>query len=1184
MAVTKTKKGFPSVVVSPTYGAYAGVSKTATEIHLCKEEKKIIVDGVLYASEKSCMCGSDTASTGGWYKLGHLECNSDDYVNVNVICSIMETFNSAYSGLFVLQARHEKAGSWSIKKLQWLARIGFNATAVKCVIDGHKAYLYAYKTTTQHSRLFIKVLCESGWNNRTPYLFLADNSTPETSTPGGTTIAECCAPTATKLQTARNISLGGALWGAAIPFNGSSDISIQGALKHVVSSNDNQCNYPYRRFCSFGSKASPITGNYNDIHATFLIFRPDTPYICGLLRIYLRTNDANSVSTTSAQWSFCGNTTKPPIHCAIRNENGATYADYFIQHSSTYECYHIYLIAQSTARANANGNISNNIIKLYGPYEARNTTATDKLTSSEVYLTIEEAATILHAQAYSMVTTAGMGGYVIESYRSQYIRQAAASATAERRVLLGENHDTTQYDKVYKSSRLLFNPATGALTATTFIGSLNGNASSATTATKVSQVLRIKDAGSSGDGITYNGSSELGITVPTEMVGSMTGGGILLKVPSKAAIGLGNVDNTADANKSVKSATTATNLASAPVIAAGTTSTNAITVTAGGKKSAEFTVPYATKAGSATSAGALAANSYINTHPENNGTIIPFMNNDLAFLLRKGGSAVVKFDNTVVEKDISNVFDGTASYWAGNNLSSLGYSSMTIELTLHKAFAHGTTFYIDFGNVGWRAKTVKVEVINTNYADDVWTTKINRTNNGSGHVNGSVSHAPVGGSNGSGFNKIRITLSDWNTPTDCRIAEIGLLNYASGGLSETFLSKGGGKVYGNIIPFKNNTYDLGSDTNRWRNIYGTASNVTVASGSTDAYRAIVVHNGNTLYSAGTNTGKPRYNYATGDVMSKSFTTDGGNFNGNATSATTATKVSQVLRIKDAGSSGDGITYNGSSEFGITVPTEMVGSLTGGGLLLKVPSKAAIGLGNVDNTADANKSVKSATTATNLASAPVIAAGTTSTNAITVTAGGKKSAEFTVPYATKAGSATSATTATKVSNALTFDLAGQLPYDGSTPLTVVVPTDMIATASSGGFTFKRASKTFCAIVNTVVSATPFWKIKLTSYSDNFNGHAPQNGDTLFLWVKNTIASSSTAYPFCIPYGTAGESDNSKCIPLYHGQNSGTPKEWLGSTALSAGFYMFVFRSDVRGTSTAITTNGGWVFLYRNVSTT
>lgn len=56
---------------------------------------------------------------------------------------------------------------------------------------------------------------------------------------------------------------------------------------------------------------------------------------------------------------------------------------------------------------------------------------------------------------------------------------------------------------------------------------------------------------------------------------------------------------------------------------------------------------------------------------------------------------------------------------------------------------------------------------------------------------------------------------------------------------------------------------------------------------------------------------------------------------------------------------------------------------------------------------------SATTATNLASAPSLAA---SGNNITVTAGGKTSSAFTVPYATKAGSATSATTATNLTSA------------------------------------------------------------------------------------------------------------------------------------------------------------------------
>lgn len=56
----------------------------------------------------------------------------------------------------------------------------------------------------------------------------------------------------------------------------------------------------------------------------------------------------------------------------------------------------------------------------------------------------------------------------------------------------------------------------------------------------------------------------------------------------------------------------------------------------------------------------------------------------------------------------------------------------------------------------------------------------------------------------------------------------------------------------------------------------------------------------------------------------------------------------------------------------------------------------------------------ATTATNLASAPSLAAGTSDSNKITVTAGGKTSSEFTVPYATSAGSASTATSATTAS--------------------------------------------------------------------------------------------------------------------------------------------------------------------------
>lgn len=79
------------------------------------------------------------------------------------------------------------------------------------------------------------------------------------------------------------------------------------------------------------------------------------------------------------------------------------------------------------------------------------------------------------------------------------------------------------------------------------------------------------------------------------------------------------------------------------------------------------------------------------------------------------------------------------------------------------------------------------------------------------------------------------------------------------------------------------------------NISGKASTVTIGTSAADAYRAIVVTNGsNGLYTAGADTGKPRYNYATGDVKAYSFTTDGGNFIGNLTgTATNATKLNNV---------------------------------------------------------------------------------------------------------------------------------------------------------------------------------------------------------------------------------------------------------------------------------------------------
>ena len=214
---------------------------------------------------------------------------------------------------------------------------------------------------------------------------------------------------------------------------------------------------------------------------------------------------------------------------------------------------------------------------------------------------------------------------------------------------------------------------------------------------------------------------------------------------------------------------------------------------------------------------------YLTTHPENEApTIIPFINNDLAFLKKRGGSTVVKYDGVEQSVDISNVFDGSASYWSVNNND---ITTIVVELTLHKAFQYTSKIYVDFGGNNWRANSVIIEAKNSTYENDVWTQKFSTTTNSIGHVYVNTSHTPVGASNsGAGFNMLRFTFSDWKTVsgTGFRIAQIGVLNFGSQGTREPFMSRGlDDPVFRSITPNADNTYALGSSSKKWSNVYAT---------------------------------------------------------------------------------------------------------------------------------------------------------------------------------------------------------------------------------------------------------------------------------------------------------------------------------------------------------------------------
>lgn len=250
--------------------------------------------------------------------------------------------------------------------------------------------------------------------------------------------------------------------------------------------------------------------------------------------------------------------------------------------------------------------------------------------------------------------------------------------------------------------------------------------------------------------------------------------------------------------------------------------------------------------------GYLSNRIYLNTQPENGGSaVLPFLYNDLAFLTLKGGSidAYLTIDTTYTAETLSNkteyalssplnLFDASPSYTSnivrgGDNA---GTDIRVIDLTLHKTFTYSNVFYIDFGAPNWRARNIQVLVKNsateTNYVK-----KIDITNNGIGHRFAGLSHTSknTSGSTVQGFNRMRVVLSGFtsgNSTGNTRIAQIGLINYGSAGVRETYMSRGiDDPIYRNITPNTNNTYNLGTSSKKWANGYFTNINGVVVGSS-----------------------------------------------------------------------------------------------------------------------------------------------------------------------------------------------------------------------------------------------------------------------------------------------------------------------------------------------------------------
>lgn len=248
------------------------------------------------------------------------------------------------------------------------------------------------------------------------------------------------------------------------------------------------------------------------------------------------------------------------------------------------------------------------------------------------------------------------------------------------------------------------------------------------------------------------------------------------------------------------------------------------------------------------SAGSVSASNitegYIATHPEKHEKVVlPFIYNDLAHLITRGYACAAMYFSTAPSNytattlsggvDISSsilidrLFD-TSPYYCGSVGNNSGTKTsndiVVFDITMPR-LNYYSTYYIDFGYEGWRAKNIAFYLMNSSN-DSAYTLASSTTTNAKSFYYFSYQ----GG--GTGVDRLRVVVTDWNSATDHRIAQIGAINYSSNGARVGYMSTGvDDPIYRSITPANNSTYNLGSSSKKWNYVYadnfvGTATKAT----------------------------------------------------------------------------------------------------------------------------------------------------------------------------------------------------------------------------------------------------------------------------------------------------------------------------------------------------------------------
>lgn len=258
------------------------------------------------------------------------------------------------------------------------------------------------------------------------------SNTNHTHNYAGSSSAGGVANSAAKLSTARNISANDD-YIMNFNFDGSGNVSTQLRAYNAIIAVANANNYPYHRF----AKLDTLTDSYQDRVTNLLITQDFNGGGWGICRIVLRTNNqSNTLSSASVDWLVRCGLAADSVQIGLYTKDGSTYADAFFKTVGTY---------WSTTIRNLGSGSRGNIGRTWtfiNSSETNNTTTTDKKTSYEVYVSLADAGTKLHNQAYT-TTIAGVDVGTVKYANTSGSATSATSAEKATKDSVNQQINTT---------------------------------------------------------------------------------------------------------------------------------------------------------------------------------------------------------------------------------------------------------------------------------------------------------------------------------------------------------------------------------------------------------------------------------------------------------------------------------------------------------------------------------------------------------------------------------------------------------------------------------------------------------------------------------------------------------------------------------------------------------------------